>query len=92
MNDDDIPVLTTVVKRERRAELTLTPERRQAITHEITESASAALHDMLDDASEQVRVVLQEQLLMRLTDALPAMIESVLQTHIDTLKAEREDQ
>ncbi|MEN7341610.1 MAG: hypothetical protein AAAFM81_01660 [Pseudomonadota bacterium] len=88
MSDDDIPVLTNVVRRERRAELTLTADRRQDIMDEVTVATSEALTSMLDETAEHVRAVLFEQLQLRLTDTLPAIIESVIQSQLDKLHAD----
>lgn len=88
MNDDDIPLLTKVVRRERRAELTLTEDRRAAIINDVTQATNLALNDMFDETAEQLRIVLQETLLMRLAEALPTIIENVLQQHIDSLESE----
>ncbi|MEL7297598.1 MAG: hypothetical protein AAGJ86_08025 [Pseudomonadota bacterium] len=83
MQDDDIPIITNVVRRDRRADLTLTAEQRQSITSEVTAMTNTMLDELLNDTAEQVRALLYEQLQLRLADSLPAIIESVIQNHLD---------
>ncbi|MEM8548082.1 MAG: hypothetical protein AAGF46_07975 [Pseudomonadota bacterium] len=77
MNDDDIPVLTNVVKRERRAAPALTEANRQALIEAIEVRTAEALESRIEHVLEQFTGVLQDKLRRELSSLVPAIVDDV---------------
>lgn len=87
MNDDDIPILTKAVKRERRAELTLTGERRRLIIAEVNAEAQRVLGNLIEQTASDFRESMHKQISDAFQAALPAIIERVIQRHVESFNA-----
>ncbi|MEL7310916.1 MAG: hypothetical protein AAFN07_05355 [Pseudomonadota bacterium] len=84
MSDDDIPVLTSVVRRERRAHLPLTEGLRHDIAQRITTQVEALFESMIDRATDRLRGQLRDESKAILAELIEAAIE-------DEVKRRREN-
>lgn len=75
MTDDEIPVLTKVVRRERRAHLPLTDEIRLDIAGRIAERVEDLLDSLIDRAADRLRGELKEQTRHGLAELIADAIE-----------------
>ena len=75
MSDDDIPVLTQVVRRERRAHLPLTEGLRHDIAQRITAEVEALFEAMIDRAADRYRGQLREESKHALAELIETAIE-----------------
>lgn len=77
-DDDDIPILTRVVRRERRAHPTLTPELREAVVARVTAQCQDTLADLVHSATLDINAVLSDTLLTELQQRLPTLVEAAV--------------
>ncbi len=88
VGDDDIPVLTNVVKRERRAHVALTNDVRQAIVDDI----SAQVHDMLKQRVQSVAVdidaLLSSKVIRWVEERLPTLIDDAISARIERTRGD----
>lgn len=93
-SDDDIPVLTNVVKRERRTEPPLTPAVRDRLVADVRARADDAAADIIDDLMTDMHIVIKDllrtQLHERLTTLVGETIDNYLAEH-DALKAQSDE-
>jgi len=75
MSDDDIPVLTKVVRRERRAHLPLTEGLRTDIAGRISARVEELLDAVIDNAADRLRGQLREETKAGLTSLIEQAIE-----------------
>ncbi|MEM9171446.1 MAG: hypothetical protein AAGA84_01950 [Pseudomonadota bacterium] len=85
--DDDIPVLTQVIKRELSAAPPLTDAARKALLETIEQRTAEALESRLELALEQYAKTLTARLRKDLTTLLPTIVDDVIN---DWLQAQRE--
>ena len=78
MSDDDIPVLTRVVHRERRAHLPLTERLRADIAGSITREAETLLNELVDRAADRLRGELREEI----RRALGSLVEEAIEEEV----------
>ncbi|MEM6820016.1 MAG: hypothetical protein AAF578_14630 [Pseudomonadota bacterium] len=75
MTDDDIPVLTKVVRRERRAHLPLTEGLRSDIAGRISARVEELLDAVIDNAADRLRGQLREETKAGLASLIEQAIE-----------------
>ncbi|MEO0615173.1 MAG: hypothetical protein AAFY69_03470 [Pseudomonadota bacterium] len=91
MNDDDIPVLTKVVRRERRAHPTLTPDLRAAVVKDVTAHCRDAMADLIQAAAVDIDALLTDRVMAELMERLPNLVETALAECIAKQEAEHDE-
>ena len=88
MSDDDIPTLTRVVRRERRAHSTLTPALRAAVIETVSARCSDTIADLVQAVAVDIDALLTERVMAELHARLPALVEAAL---AECIEADRGD-
>ncbi|MEO0573853.1 MAG: hypothetical protein AAF004_00225 [Pseudomonadota bacterium] len=93
-SDDDIPVLTNVVKRERRSEPPLTPAVRDRLVAEVRARADDVAADIIDDLMTDMHIVIKDLLRAQLHERLTTLVGETIDDYIsehDALKTHGSD-
>lgn len=88
MSDEDIPVLTRVVRRERRANPTLTPELREALVAAVTARCSDTVADLVQAVAVDIDMLLRDRVMAEIVESLPELVQAALD---ETLAAAADD-
>lgn len=82
MNDDDIPVLTNVVKRERRIDPPLNAATRDALIDAIQARTEAAAANIVDDLMTDMHIVMKDLLRDQLHEQLVDLVAETIDTYL----------
>ncbi|MEM7611495.1 MAG: hypothetical protein AAF270_07450 [Pseudomonadota bacterium] len=83
VDDDDIPVLTKVVKRERRAEPPLSDTLRNAIIDDVVEQADKVLRNAVEAVAVDIDALLGERVTTLVMARLPELVEQAVERQLD---------
>lgn len=78
MGDDDIPVLTRVVRRERRAHPTLTPELREAVVSAVSAQCRDTVADLVQAVAVDIDALLTDRVMAELVERLPELVDAAV--------------
>ena len=91
MNDDDIPVLSKVVRRERLALARLTPVLRAAVVKDVTAHCRDAVADLIQAAAVDIDALLTDRVMAELMARLTSLVETALAECIAKQEAEHDE-
>lgn len=91
MSDDNIPTLTRVITRSDDATPMLPAADRAAIREKLQDAAVTLVRGAVEDVAVDIDSLLTERVLKRLSEALPDMIDEILEQHLKARQAERND-
>lgn len=87
-DDDDIPVLTRVVRRERRAHPTLTPELRDAVVASVTARCRDTVADLVQAVAVDIDMLLRERVMAEIVESLPDLVQAALDEALERAAAD----
>lgn len=89
--DDDIPVLTKVVKRERRAHPALNDDMRRAIIADVSERVDAMISDTARALAADIDAMLTRELHELVATRLPELLDAAIRAQIARARNPSED-